>query len=93
MSWTLFLGVGVSLFALLFIGKTKNQAISWYDLGLFSFQPSEFIKVISIIWMAEYYEKNKDNLSSYWASLFPLFTRDNFSLNTLPFMGSEKLFF
>lgn len=74
LSWTLFLGVGVSLFALLFIGKTKNQAISWYDLGLFSFQPSEFIKVISIIWMAEYYEKKKDNLSSYWVSLFPLFT-------------------
>ena len=73
LSWTLFLGVGVALFALLFIGKTKNQAISWYDLGLFSFQPSEFIKVISIIWMAEYYEKNKDNLSSYWVSLFPLF--------------------
>lgn len=74
LSWTLFLGVGVSLFALLFIGKTKNQTISWYDLGKFSFQPSEFIKVISIIWMAEYYEKNKDNLSSYWVSLFPLFT-------------------
>ena len=73
LSWTLFLGVGVSLFALLFIGKTKNQAISWYDLGLFSLQPSEFIKVISIIWMAEYYEKNNDNLSSYWVSLFPLF--------------------
>jgi len=73
LSWTLFLGVGVSLFALLFIGKTKNHAISWYDLGLFSLQPSEFIKVISIIWMAEYYEKNKDNLSSYWVSLFPLF--------------------
>lgn len=73
LSWTLFLGVGVSLFALLFIGKTKNQTISWYDLGRFSFQPSEFIKVISIIWMAEYYEKNKDNLSSYWVSLFPLF--------------------
>lgn len=73
LSWTLFLGVGVSLFVLLFIGKTKNQTISWYDLGLFSFQPSEFIKVISIIWMAEYYEKNKDNLSSYWVSLFPLF--------------------
>lgn len=73
LSWTLFLGVGVSLFVLLFIGKTKNQAISWYDLGLFSFQPSEFIKVISIIWMTEYYEKNKDNLSSYWVSLFPLF--------------------
>lgn len=74
LSWTLFLGVGISLFALLFIGKAQNQAISWYDLGVFSFQPSEFIKVISIIWMAEYYEKNKNKLDSYWVSLFPLFT-------------------
>lgn len=72
LSWMLFLGVGVSLFVLLFIGKTQNQAISWYDLGAFSFQPSEFIKVISIIWMAEYYEKNKGKLDSYWVSLFPV---------------------
>lgn len=72
-SWVLFIGVGISLFALLIIGKAQNQAISWYDLGVFSFQPSEFIKVISIIWMADYYEKNKNKLSSYWVSLFPLF--------------------
>ena len=72
LSKPLFLGVGVSLTVLLFVGKSQNQAISWYDLGPFSFQPSEFIKVISIIWLAEYYEKNKKNLDNYWTSLFPM---------------------
>ena len=71
-SWMLFILVGISLFALLFIGKAQNQAISWYDLGIFSFQPSEFMKVISIIWLAEYYETNKNKLDSYWVSCFPL---------------------
>lgn len=72
LSKPLFLGVGVSLAVLLFVGKSQNQAISWYDLGPFSFQPSEFIKVISIIWLAEYYENNKKNLNTYWTSLFPI---------------------
>ena len=72
LSKPLFLGVGVSLAILLFVGKTQNQAISWYDFGPFSFQPSEFIKVISIIWLAEYYEKNSKNLNTYWTSLFPI---------------------
>lgn len=72
LSKPLFLGVGISLAVLLFVGKSQNQAISWYDLGPFSFQPSEFIKVISIIWLAEYYEKNKKNLDTYWTSLFPI---------------------
>ena len=65
LSKPLFLGVGISLAVLLFVGKSQNQAISWYDLGPFSFQPSEFIKVISIIWLAEYYENNKKNLNTF----------------------------
>ena len=68
----LFIVVGASLAILLFVGQAQNQAISWYDFGPFSFQPSEFIKVISIIWLAEYYEKNKKKLDSYWTSLFPM---------------------
>ncbi len=68
----LFLVVGISLALLLFIGQAQNQAISWYDFGFFSFQPSEFIKVISIIYLAEYYEKNRKNLDTYWSSLFPI---------------------
>lgn len=71
-SHLLLIVIGVSLLLLLLIGKSKNQAISWFDFGPFSFQPSEFAKIISIVWMATYYEKNKNKLSSYFVSLFPL---------------------
>ena len=41
------------------MGDEKNQAVSWFDLGYFSFQPGEFIKIITIVFLADYYEKNK----------------------------------
>lgn len=62
-----------SLVALLVVGRAKNNAISWFSIGPFSLQPSEFAKVISIIWMANYYEDKKNKLDSYWCSLFPVF--------------------
>lgn len=37
--------------------EAVNEAHSWIDFGFFSIQPSEFIKVISIIWLAHYYDK------------------------------------
>ena len=71
-SWGLLLIVIASLVCLLIIGQTKNQAISWYDLGPISIQPSEFAKVITIVWLAVYYETNIKNLKSYMKSLFPI---------------------
>lgn len=62
----------ISLIALLICGTAQNQAISWFDLGLFSIQPSEFIKVITIVFLADYYEKNSKKLNGWGASLFPL---------------------
>ncbi len=70
-SWGLLVIIIISLLGLLVIGQTKNQAISWYDLGPVSIQPSEFAKVITIVWLARYYEKNK-KMTSYGKSLFPL---------------------
>lgn len=70
-SWGLLLIIIVSLLALLIIGQAKNKALSWYDLGPISIQPSEFAKIITIVWLARYYEKNK-KLTSYGKSLFPL---------------------
>ena len=72
LSWLLLLGVGASLVLLLIMGQAKNQAISWFDLGLISIQPSEFIKVIAIVWVAGYYEHNKNKLKTYGTSLFPM---------------------
>lgn len=70
-SWGLLLIIIVSLLMLLVIGQAKNRAISWYDLGPISIQPSEFAKVITIVWLARYYEKNK-KMTSYTKSLFPI---------------------
>lgn len=70
-SWGLLIIIIISLLMLLVIGQAKNRAISWYDLGPISIQPSEFAKVITIVWLARYYEKNK-KMTSYTKSLFPI---------------------
>lgn len=71
-SWGLLLICIVSLVALLIIGNAKNQAISWFDLGIISIQPSEFIKVITIVFLAHYYEKNAKSLNTWGKCLFPI---------------------
>lgn len=70
-SWILLIAISASLVLLLIYGKATNNAISWFDLGPVSIQPSEFIKVIYIIWMARFYEINEKKLKSYTTSLFP----------------------
>lgn len=62
----------MSLVALLIYGTAKNQAVSWFDLGPFNIQPSEFIKVITIVFLADYYEKNIKKLDGWGTSLFPI---------------------
>lgn len=70
-SWVLLTLITASLVILLIYGKATNNAISWFDFGPFSFQPSEFIKVIFIVWMARFYEVNEKKLNTYGTSLFP----------------------
>lgn len=72
-SWILLLVVTASLIVLLIYGKATNHSVSWYDLGLFHFQPSEFIKIIMIVWMARFYEMKEKKLDGYISSLFPVF--------------------
>ena len=51
-SWGLLLIIIVSLLMLLVIGQAKNRAISWYDLGPISIQPSEFMKIFIMLVLA-----------------------------------------
>ena len=44
------------LIGLRYYGKIVNGSKSWYDLGFFSLQPSEFAKTAVIFFMAVYYE-------------------------------------
>lgn len=71
-SWLGVIIIGILLSALLVVGQVKNQAVSWFDLGFFSIQPSEFAKIIIIMWMARYYEVNQNKLDKYGTALFPL---------------------
>jgi len=71
-SWGLLLISIASLVVLLIIGSAKNQAVSWFDLGFVSIQPSEFVKVITIVFLAHYYDKNSKKLNTWAKSLFPI---------------------
>ena len=71
-SWGLMLISIGALILLLIMGSAKNQAVSWFDLGFISIQPSEFIKVITIVFLANYYDGNKKKLKSWTSSLFPI---------------------
>lgn len=47
---------GITVLVLvLFVGRTIHSNKSWIDLGLFSLQPSEIMKVLVIIALARYY--------------------------------------
>ena len=62
----------VALVTLLVYGSAKNDAISWFELGPITIQPSEFIKVISIVFLAQYYEVNKNKLNGWLKCLYPI---------------------
>ena len=71
-SWGLMFIFIALLAVLLVVGKAQNQAVSWFDLGYFSLQPSEFIKIIAIFFLAGFYEERKNRLDSPRVVLFSL---------------------
>jgi rod shape determining protein RodA len=49
-------GVAIILLLLvLFLGKTIRGTTGWFHLGLFSFQPVEFVKIFLIIYLAKFF--------------------------------------
>ena len=76
LSHLLLIGNIAALVALLIYGSAKNDAVSWFEFGFgiakINIQPSEFIKVISIVYLAEYYEVNKNKLNGWLKCLFPI---------------------
>lgn len=94
-SWIGILVIICSLIFLLAYGEIKNQAISWFNIFGFGIQPSEFAKLIMIIWMASYYDLNIKKLDSYGKSLFPLLIAGVITLLIIfqPDLGTAIIFF
>ena len=54
------------------IGIVRNGSRSWFGIGGFGIQPSEFMKLAFIIFTSRYLEKNNKLLKSYTKGVFPL---------------------
>ncbi len=62
----------VLLFGLLLYGQMVNSAKSWIDLGFFSIQPSEFAKLVLVLYMGIFFgefSKGEKKQSRIWVLL------------------------
>ena len=62
----------VGLLALTTYGRMANNAQSWFKIGSLSIQPSEFTKIIVIMFLAAYYDYNKEKLDKTKTVLIPI---------------------
>lgn len=71
------------LITLLAAGITTNNAKSWFYIGGFGIQPSEFAKVALILFTALYYQINIKKLDNFVIAVIPLALGAVFTLLTL----------
>lgn len=84
----------VVLILLLIYGKATNYAVSWIPIGPFTLQPSEFIKVIMIVFMARFYEVQEKRLNNFFVAIIPLIigTVITFLIMLQPDLGTAIIF-
>ncbi len=89
-------GLSVALLvSLFFIGKTSHGAENWISFGLFSFQPSDFAKLVLIIVLAKYFSRRHIEIANIKHILISgLYAFIIFALVIgLPDMGSAAIVF
>lgn len=72
----IFYVIGLILLVGVLFTPPINNATSWYNLGFFSFQPAELMKLITIITLAKYLSKKaeqEDEPFQYLFELIPVF--------------------
>lgn len=62
---TLFLVICAALIALFIVGKISHGASSWFSFGLFSFQPSDFAKLVLIVVLAKYFSRRHIEIANF----------------------------
>ncbi len=61
----LFLLFSFLLVVLFILGHTSNGAQSWFSFGSFSFQPSDFMKIIVILMLAKYFSRRHVEIAHF----------------------------
>ncbi|OHA85133.1 MAG: rod shape-determining protein RodA [Candidatus Yonathbacteria bacterium RIFOXYC1_FULL_52_10] len=61
----LFVGACAVLLALFVLGHTAKGATSWFDLGGFSFQPSDPVKLLVILILAKYFSRRHVEIAHF----------------------------
>ena len=72
---TVIFGIALLLMIAVFIpgiSATHGTAKSWIKLFGFSFQPSEFLKLALVIYLASFFSKSENKVSSFVTGLLPL---------------------
>ncbi len=54
---TIFLFFCLVLFSLFVFGKVSHGAKSWFDFGIFSFQPADMMKLVLVLILAKYFSR------------------------------------
>ncbi|WP_407638493.1 stage V sporulation protein E [Bacillus alveayuensis] len=54
------------------IGMVRNGSRSWIGVGAFSIQPSEFMKLAMIAFLAKFLSENQKKITSFKQGLFPV---------------------
>ncbi|MDW5298709.1 MAG: putative lipid II flippase FtsW [Sedimentibacter sp.] len=62
--------VGFALLTVV-LGIASNGAQRWINIGGISLQPSEIIKIGGVLYMANYFDKNRKNMSSFTKGFIP----------------------
>lgn len=62
---SLFLFFSLLLVVLFVLGHTSNGAQSWFSLGGFSLQPSDFMKIIVILMLAKYFSRRHVEIAHF----------------------------
>lgn len=68
----LLIAIVLVMILLLAYGSATNNAVSWFYVGSFGIQPSEFIKIVMIVFMARFYEVHEKRLNSWIIAVIPL---------------------
>ncbi|WP_100487572.1 FtsW/RodA/SpoVE family cell cycle protein [Sporolactobacillus pectinivorans] len=59
------------LILLYFAGSTSNNAQSWLNIGFFNLQPSEFVKITIIFYLASVFSNKQKTISKFSTSVAP----------------------